>query len=920
MHTLRVLFTLFFLLPLTVEAQQATAEMLFERFKSASRFDFTYPREKVYLHLDQSAYLTGDTIWYKAYVVRASSLQPTTLSRVLYVELLNADGQQVEKQTLKLDSLGTACGAFSLRPPVYAGYHELRAFTREMVNWGPEACFSRVVPVFSPGKPLERAKDVAEADITELFIPQPSPNKRVSLSTPRPYVMQERTDRLLDFYPEGGRRVEGVSQRIAFKLTDGRGLAVEDTVKVFRSDGTLCANAVPEHEGMGDFLLPANFVEGYACIGLKNAAPHSGTDITTGKRYSLPADRAPYALYAEPTDSGLYIKVEGGRSAARDGRLLGLAVLNREKVCYFDTLTVMPAEAVELLVPRRALRGGLNRVELFDADGTGQATRLCWAPLTATDSLRLARVEVMQNQAAYAPFSPAVVKIKATDAEGRPVAGASLSLAVRDEAGNLLDNADGGMAAQLLLASEVRGYIHHPDLYFAREDNAHRRMLDLLLRVQGWQANAFSVMCGREPFDLQQPIESKLVLRGYVFKDNNRREPYPGLSLNLRAYRYEHDSIKGGTIEGGMVTDADGRFAFESQVDFEGDYLAQFTMRSGEKEKRRWSRLAIDRWFEPPLRPFYEPQLQLAPYNREERAAGGRPQPQTFEWKDTLQHAVRWLSGEAEVTARKKYKGFTGNRYTWKGGESTGIRKSAKYINIRKEWEHYKDMGFDPVITIWDLLGFLDNQVSYDRMESTQEPASTDNTAANAPTLPSDYPPSDYPPDGMATSDIGADPMAEEGKIQLTYHGRPVDVWVNNVTDTSPADDYLCSDYRSLTMTEENIRTNSLTGRQVRVSNLKYTFALYEEPFAWRMRNGKGREYRILQGFTPQPRFYSPDYRRFDLPDDADTRRTLLWEPHATTNAEGEAHVIFFTNCHPEQTLDISIRGIGPSGTLISHH
>ena len=76
----------------------------------------------------------------------------------------------------------------------------------------------------------------------------------------------------------------------------------------------------------------------------------------------------------------------------------------------------------------------------------------------------------------------------------------------------------------------------------------------------------------------------------------------------------------------------------------------------------------------------------------------------------------------------------------------------------------------------------------------------------------------------------------------------------------------------------------------------------------------------MLQGFTPQPRFYSPDYRRFDLPDDADTRRTLLWEPHATTNAEGEAHVIFFTNCHPEQTLDISIRGIGPSGTLISHH
>ena len=166
------------------------------------------------------------------------------------------------------------------------------------------------------------------------------------------------------------------------------------------------------------------------------------------------------------------------------------------------------------------------------------------------------------------------------------------------------------------------------------------------------------------------------------------------------------------------------------------------------------------------------------------------------------------------MTARKKYKGFTGNRYTWKGGESTGIRKSAKYINIRKEWEHYKDMGFDPVITIWDLLGFLDKQVSYDRMGPVPEPASADN--ATSPTLPSDYPPSGTAAPDMGTSDIGNDPMAEEGKIQLTYHGRPVDVWVNNVTDTAPADDYLCSDYRSLTMTEENIRTNSLTGRQPR--------------------------------------------------------------------------------------------------------
>ena len=40
--------------------------------------------------MDNASYLEGDTLWYKAYVVRASSLLPTELSKVLYVELLNA--------------------------------------------------------------------------------------------------------------------------------------------------------------------------------------------------------------------------------------------------------------------------------------------------------------------------------------------------------------------------------------------------------------------------------------------------------------------------------------------------------------------------------------------------------------------------------------------------------------------------------------------------------------------------------------------------------------------------------------------------------------------------------------------------------------------------------------------------------------
>ena len=119
--------------------------------RNIAGFDHEYPREKVYLHLDNSAYIEGDTLWFKAYVVQAD-LRPTTLSRVLYVELLNAGGQMMDQKLIRLDSLGKGDGMFDLNLPVTNGFYEVRAYTREMRNWGDAACYSRVLPVFERPK------------------------------------------------------------------------------------------------------------------------------------------------------------------------------------------------------------------------------------------------------------------------------------------------------------------------------------------------------------------------------------------------------------------------------------------------------------------------------------------------------------------------------------------------------------------------------------------------------------------------------------------------------------------------------------------------------------------------------------------------------------------------------------------------
>ncbi len=879
-------------------AQNASAvDSLFAWFKKSARFDYNFPREKVYVHFDNSAYLMGDTIWYKAYVTRTSTFRPTTLSRVLYVELLNAEGQQVEKQTLLLDSLGTASSAFYLKEYVHAGYYEVRAFTREMVNWGGDACFSRVLPVFGNANLSKEVDRTDASDITALALPRPEDRKDANtLGAPRPYEMKGSKDRLLTFYPEGGGRVLGAAQRIAYKLTDGQGFPLDETVEVYDDKGNLCATSQPDYDGMGDFTLPADFIGGKARV--KQTDKYYGTD------FPLPEPSAAYSLTANLEDDGLDVLIAPGSLAAQDERVLALAMFNRENACYFDTVTV-GSEPVDLLIPSKAMRGGVNRLELFDASGEGLATRLLWAPLTAEDSLRRIVVDVKQNEEAYEPFAPAVVKVSLRDKAGRPVSKASVSVAVRDESGNILSNRDGGMGADMLLASEVRGYIHRPDLYFERDDAAHRRMLDLLMRVQGWTANCFSVMSGAEPFDLRQPIEDKLIVRGTVYKDNNRNEPAAGIRLTLRGYRYENDTLKAGNISGDAVTDENGNFAFTSNCNFEGEYVTQFSMRKPGSDKRFWSRLLLDRWFEPRLRPLFSPELELSLYDGNTSAAETLP-VKTFEWTDTLGRAIVNISHAAEVVARKKYKGFTGNRYTWGGGERIGQKYATKYFNIQKEWEHYKDLG-GGVIDLFTMLSFLDNRIEYDRYGVMDDTRLVDKVnGENGEGLEGIY------KSETATTNTGDSFSSTTPNI--TYRGHTLEIIANTGDQGNGINGLTIDEIKAIAIAQDNKQVDNITNEEVRSGTKKDIMYVYEVKDKYRTKNRKGVEYRHIDGFTPQRNFYSPDYRRFDLPTDHDVRRTLLWVPNVSVDEHGQANLLFFNNSRDGVTLDITVRGITPLG------
>ena len=919
---------LLLLLPFSSYAQQQTAEKLFELFKTVSGFDRKYPREKVYLHMDNTSYVEGDTLWYKAYVVRASSLRPTDLSRVLYVELLNADGSLIEKQMLQLDSLGQADGCFSLKRPVMPGYHEVRAYTREMTNWDEPAIFSRVVPIFGfDGNNTQKQTN----DLKRLTLPIPEKRENVTIAMPRPYTMTDRKDYVLNFYPEGGSRAKGVEQYIAYQLTDGLGNGMNDTLQLCDGEGNVMCEFQPEYDGRGTFLLSAQQDKGF--VRIKNAPRNV---------FALPPTAVTYALHAEPFSNGVNIKVQANDSALQTNCLMGLAVISKEKVCYFDTLMVMP-NGTEVFVPRKALRGGVNRIELFDVKGQSYSTRLVWMPITEEEDKHVS-VSMQQNKASYDAFEPAVVKIQLKDAKHQPVQ-TVFSIAVRDASGNITDTNDGGVEADMLLSSEIKGYVSRPNLYFVKNDAAHRRMLDLLLMVQGWTANHFSTMCDKVPFDLKQPIEEVPILRGTLYADNNRLHPRKNYNLKMFAY-----SLNGKSLQGSTRTDANGKFSFANFADFSGDFYMQFSIKN-DGEHSSWSRLAIDQWYAPCPRAFTASDLRLSiPVQKDSIVTYSQVyEPNTFNWTDTIPRMIPTVLSEAKVSIMGKYRGFTGGRYTWNGGEQHGEERAIKYYNVARVVEQLKDQG-KAVPDLGDLLPLLDDNFNvtrygyymanghFEEEDESETPSKYKPMGDSKPVLPDQNTENDIvrkTPEALK-GDLSDDDQKEADEVTKKLYRKPrvlykanyVTIYINNLPwyeeglmrYNDNIFNNLSDNYKSISFVPGVQREDALSGegKRMTVSN-RYMLYIYEHPNMYRLRSVRGTERRFIQGFASHVDFYSPDYRRFDLPNPFDRRRTLYWNPSVKTNVNGETNVLFFTNSSSNQYLDISVRGISADGGWVEN-
>ncbi len=105
-------------------------------------------KEFIYAQTDKNFYLAGESLWFKLYNLDENSRLMQGGSRVAYVQLVGDTPNNVQC-TVEIDSTATADGVLELPFTIPSGRYKLCAYTRNMLNMGGEALFSKTIHVFN---------------------------------------------------------------------------------------------------------------------------------------------------------------------------------------------------------------------------------------------------------------------------------------------------------------------------------------------------------------------------------------------------------------------------------------------------------------------------------------------------------------------------------------------------------------------------------------------------------------------------------------------------------------------------------------------------------------------------------------------------------------------------------------------------
>jgi len=452
---MRFLYFILFLYCLPIKAQQ-----LDEKNKIIAQFDSVRnvaPREKLYVHFDKSTYTLTDTIWFKGYLVGASLNSFSSYSGLVYTELINADGEVVQRMSLPT-AMGLTWGAFAINPDKYQpGTYMFRAYTNWMQNFGSTYLFKKELQILSlTGSTTSNTVSSGKAINT----------KRADTS-----LKQKLQDIDVQFLPEGGKWIAGVPQRMAFKAinANGKGIIVKGEVIDSKQ------NKIVEFEsgslGMGYFnLLPEADQNYVARVKYGNVT----------KNINLPKlQQNGIILQVNNNFNRDSIKITSYSTLASTPELTMLGQA-RGIICFIAKIK-FNSKSKTVNIAKSIFPTGVCQILLLDEQQKTINERNFF--IDHKDELKL----TLNNlDTAYRTRDSIPVQLNVLDFEGKPTEG-SFSIVVTDDNQVAKDAInDENILSYFLLSSDLKGEIENPGYYFSQTNIQKHTELDALMLTQGW--------------------------------------------------------------------------------------------------------------------------------------------------------------------------------------------------------------------------------------------------------------------------------------------------------------------------------------------------------------------------------------------------------------------------------------------------
>ncbi|HTK20357.1 MAG TPA: carboxypeptidase-like regulatory domain-containing protein, partial [Mucilaginibacter sp.] len=476
--------------------------------------------ENAYLHFDKPYYAAGDTIYFKAYVIN-SLHQLSESSRILTAEIIKPSGDILSTLKLPLTN-GTAAGDFVLPDSLNGGTYRIKAYTNIMQHAGEDESFNQDLKI------VNVPKNVAVSEISH--DKNQKDNAALSNTTsPKKIDVQ--------FFPEGGNLVNGVLSKIAFKAIAPNGSGTEIKGVITDESGNQVASFSSQHLGMGVITFKPTANKKYT----SNITYNGGT-----ANFDLPnAVDTGYALAIDNSNPD-YLKVNISSGQQNNGNQVTLVGQSRGNVSYFTTIR-LANHSSSTTIAKDILPEGIVQFTLF-ANREPMNERLIFIRHHGEFSLKLSTDKPVYHTRDKVSASVAVT------ANNNPAMG-SFSVTVNNlDQVPVNENNESSILSNLLLTSDIKGYVEMPGYYFNDKNEKATSDLDVLMLTQGYHRFEWrQILNDKSIPEIYQP-ERLSIVSGIINSAGGKPIPHAKVSMT---------SISKAFFNLDTLADEQGKFTFE---------------------------------------------------------------------------------------------------------------------------------------------------------------------------------------------------------------------------------------------------------------------------------------------------------------------------------------------------------------------